>query len=344
MVEGARVIYVLYGHDEFSLHEELNRIKNELGDREALATNTTEFDGKQVTIGQLLDACKAMPFLGTHRLVVVEGLLSRFEKGAKTAKELDDAEEQEVAMPKKGWRVEWGELKQRLPEVPQTTVLVFIDGAVRRDNLLLKQLAPLAQVRDFPELRGNALSEWIRNRIKDGGGVISPEAVKMLAAYAGDNLWVLASEIDKLLLYCGGKRIEEKDVKEVVSYAREANVFTMVDALIEGRSATAAPLMQQMLDEGAAAPYILFMITRQVRLLVEIKDLLNRKCNRNEIRERLGISNDFVLNKALEQSRNYSMERLEQIYHKILEADISIKQGIWKGDLALDLLVAELCV
>jgi DNA polymerase-3 subunit delta len=228
--------------------------------------------------------------------------------------------------------------------VPPTTVLIFIDGDIKKGNLLLKQLAPSAQVRQFSELKGNTLNEWIRNRVKNNGGVASPEAVKLLAAYAGDNLWVLASEIDKLILYCGGKRIEEKDVKEVVSYAREANIFTMVDALIEGRSVTAVPLLQQMLDEGAAAPYILFMITRQVRLLVEVKELINLKCNRNEIRERMGIASDFVLNKALEQSRNYSMERLEQIYRKILETDISIKQGIWKGDLALDLLVAELCV
>jgi DNA polymerase-3 subunit delta len=339
------LIYILYGHDEFSLHEELNHIKNELGDREALATNTTEFDGKQVAPGQLLDACKAMPFLGTHRLVIVDGLLSRFEKGAKTSKGSDGGEEeQEKVMPKRGWRAEWGELKQRLPEVPPTTVLVFVDGEIKKDNLLLKQLASAAQVRQFSELKGTALSEWIRNRVKGGGGSIAPEAAKMLAAYAGDNLWVLASEIDKLILYCSGKRIEEKDVKEVVSYAREANIFTMVDALIEGHSATAAPLMQQMLDEGAAAPYILFMITRQVRLLVQVKELINLKRNRNEIRERMGIMNDFVLNKALEQSRNYSMERLEQIYRKILETDIAIKQGIWKGDLALDLLVAELCV
>ena len=339
------MIYILYGHDEFSLHEELNHIKNGLGDREALATNTNEFDGKQVVPGQLLDACKAMPFLGTHRLVIVEGLLSRFEKGARTAKESDGAEEEpEKVMPKRGWRAEWGELKQRLPEVPPTTVLIFIDGEIKKGNLLLKQLASSAQVRQFPELKGNMLKDWIGIRIKGGGGSISPDAAKMLAAYAGDNLWVLASEIDKLILFTGGRRIEEKDIKEVVSYAREANVFTMVDALIEGHSATAAPLLQQMLDEGAAAPYILFMITRQVRLLVQIKELINQKCNRNEIRERMGIMNDFVLNKALEQSRNYSMERLEQIYRKILETDISIKQGIWKGDLALDLLVAELCV
>jgi hypothetical protein len=37
------------------------------------------------------------------------------------------------------------------------------------------------------------------------------------------------------------------------------------------------------------------------------------------------------------------MKRLEQVYHKLLETDLAIKRGMWKGELALDLLVAELC-
>ena len=339
------MIYVLYGRDEFSLHEELKRIKASLGDSESLATNTTVFEGKQVSLGQLLDACMALPFLGTSRLVIVEGLLTRFERGARTSKDSDGGEaEDEPVAATKGAKKEWDELKKRVGGMPPTTVLVFVDGEIGKGNTLLKQLAPLAEVREFPVLRGAELGGWIRARVKSGAGTISPDAAKMLALFVGDNLAVLASEIDKLILYAAGRRIEDKDVKEVVSYAREANVFAMVDALIEGRSAAAAPILQQLLDEGAAAPYLLYMITRQVRLLVQIKELSNQKRNRNEIRERLAIASDFVLNKALEQSRNYSMERLEQIYRKLLETDIAIKQGTWKGELALDLLVAELCV
>ena len=86
------MIYVLYGRDEFSLHEELKRIKASLGDSESLATNTTVFEGKQVSLGQLLDACMALPFLGTSRLVIVEGLLTRFERGGRTSKDGDGGE------------------------------------------------------------------------------------------------------------------------------------------------------------------------------------------------------------------------------------------------------------
>jgi len=315
------LIYILFGADDFSLREELERIKDSLSDRESLASNTTVFEGHQVKLNQLMDACMAMPFLGSHRLIIVLGLLSRFDK--------DEGE--------------WIALKDRAASMPQTTVLVLVDGQIKRDNVLLKGLAPLASVKEFPLLKWEALREWIQRRVKEGKGTISPQAVRLLASLVGDNLWVLASEVEKLLLYASGRRIEEGDVKEVVSYAREASVFTMVDSRIEGRAATAASMLHQLLQEGATAPYLVVMITRQLRLLLQAKELSQQGFSVSEIKARLGLASDYTLTKALGQSRRYSVKRLEQVYRKLLETDLSIKRGIWKGDLALDLLVAELC-
>jgi DNA polymerase III delta subunit len=36
------------------------------------------------------------------------------------------------------------------------------------------------------------------------------------------------------------------------------------------------------------------------------------------------------------------MDRLREVYHKLLEADIAIKTGKMDGEIALDILVAEL--
>ena len=313
------MLYILFGADDFSMREELEKIKEGLGDKELLASNITIFEGHQLKLSQLVDVCSAMPFFGSHRLVIVEGLLGRFEEG------------------------EGRSLKDLVGGMPETTVLVLIDGQIKRDNPLLKELAPQAKVKEFPLLRGAALHGWIQRRVAKGGGTISPQAVRLLAALVGENLWVLASEIEKLLLYTYGRRIEEGDVREVVSYAREASVFTMVDALIEGRASTAARLLHQLLEEGATAPYLLVMITRQLRLLVQAKELTLKGVPASLIKDRLGLASDYTLTKALQQSRRYSMGRLEQVYRKLLETDLAIKRGIWKGELALDLLVAELC-
>jgi len=263
------MFYILFGPDEFSLREELERIKDSLGDRESLASNTTIFEGKQVGLNQLMDACMALPFLGSHRLIIVEGLLARFEGDKGEWQALEEGEGGRGEFEKR----EWGEFKNRIGGMPQSTVLVLVDGQVKKGNALLKGLAPLAEVKEFPLLKRAALEEWIQRRVREGEGTISPEAVRMLASLVGENLWVLASEIEKLLLYTAGRRIEEGDVKGVVSYAREANVFAMVDALIEGRAARAAPLLHQLLQEGDTAPHLLVMITRQLRLLVQAKEL-----------------------------------------------------------------------
>lgn len=316
------MLYILFGADDFSLHEELEKIKESLGDRESLASNITVFEGHQVKLDQLVDACMAMPFLGSHRLIIVQGLLSRFEK--------DEGR--------------WMALKDRVATIPQTTVLVLVDAQIKKDNALLKGLAPLASVKEFPPLKGEALRKWIQRRVNEGMGTISSQAVRLLDSLVGDNLWVLASEIEKLLLYTSGRRIEEGDVKDVVSYAREASVFTMVDALIEGKASTAASMLHRLLQEGATAPYLVVMITRQLRLLLQAKELSQQGLSVSELKAHLGLASDYTVTKALEQSRRYSMKRLEQVYRKLLETDLSIKRGMWKGELALDLLVAELSV
>ena len=315
------MLYILFGANDFSLREELKKIRDGLGDGELLSSNTTVFDGHEVKLDQLMGACSALPFLGSHRLVIVEGLLDRVEKSAGA----------------------WLALKDFVGVMPGTTVLMLIDGQIKRDNPLRRELSPLASVKEFPLLRGAELRAWIGRRVANEGGTISAQAVRMLAGLVGDNLWVLASEIEKLVLYASGRRIEEEDVMRVVSSAREASVFTMVDALIEGRASTAARLLHQLLEEGATAPYLLVMITRQLRLLLQAKELSLKRTPASVIKERLGIASDYTLTKALEQSKRYSMKRLEQVYRKLLETDLAIKRGMWKGELALDLLVAELC-
>lgn len=333
------MFYILHGPDDFSLREELERIKGGLGDREALASNTTYFEGKQVGLNQLMDACMALPFLGTHRLIIVEGLLSRSSNYSKG----NDADESEESQGRKKGKGEWKGLKDCIPGMPPSTVLVLVDGEVNKTSALFRGLTPLAEVREFPLRRGRALADWIRERVRQGGGTISSDAVSMLATMVGENLWVLASEIEKLLIYTAGRGIDREDVEEVVSYARESNVFAMVDAIIEGRSAKAASLLHLSIEEGAAAPYLLFMITRQLRMLVQAKELSLQRCRRAEIKSQLGITQDWVLDKVLEQGHHYSMERLEHVYRQLLETDRCIKRGVMRGEMALDLLIADLC-
>jgi DNA polymerase-3 subunit delta len=84
------------------------------------------------------------------------------------------------------------------------------------------------------------------------------------------------------------------------------------------------------------------MLHRQVRFIVLAKDLKAQKKSNAEIQSKLGLS-DFPLQKTLEQADKYSLERLKMFYDKLLETDLAIKTGKYDGELALYILVVELC-
>ena len=191
-------------------------------------------------------------------------------------------------------------------------------------------------------MREPQLKQWVERRVAAAAGTISPQALALMVRFVGNDLWTMANEVDKLVLFTGGRRIEEADVRAVVSYAQEANVFAMVDAIMEFRVGLAQELLQQLFKQGVVPAQLLVMISRQVRIIFLVKEMRIRGKSRGDIQSKLGLTSDFLLRKAWEQADKYSPARLHELYHKLLETDISIKTGKFDGELALDILIAEL--
>ncbi|MFP4641294.1 MAG: DNA polymerase III subunit delta [Dehalococcoidia bacterium] len=324
------MLYILHGEDDFSIKEMFSTIKDECGGIDAQA-DITWFEGNKMNLNQLVNACNSVSFLSPKRLVVVEGLLGQFERGNKRRRG------QSIDLK------EWEALPDSVSGMPQSTILVLTEGKISRDNPLLKKLSPVAEVREFQPLRGDRLREWVLSRVTSRGGDISDSALSLLIDFIGNNLWILANEIDKLCLYVEDRRIEEADVRSLVSYARESNIFATVDAIVQKRLGLASQFLQQLLDEGTPPAYLLYMITNEFRLLIQAKQLTSQKIPKNTIGSKIGEFKDWKMDKILRNARGYSFERLEGIYRRLLDTDLSIKTGAMEGELALHLLVSDLC-
>lgn len=328
------MLHVLIGGDDFSIRQALEEIKKGIGDPTALMTNTTVLDGRQVMVEQLRSVCETVPFLSEKRLVIVEGLFERFDSGNKTGRKKSSRQPEQPE--------EYRAIADGIKQLPEFTELVLIGGGIKAGNPLLRELSAMTRVKSFPRLKPSQLSQWIMQRVKAVGGSISPQAINLLIRFVGNDLWIMANEVDKLALFTGGRRIEEADVRAVVSYAQEANVFAMIDAVLEFRVGVAQELLQQLFKQGTAPAQLLVMLSRQVRIIFQIKEMRGRKKSRTDIQNKLGLTSDFVLNKAWEQADRYSPARLREVYHRLLETDLSIKTGRLEGELALNILIAEL--
>ncbi|MFC1949129.1 DNA polymerase III subunit delta [Chloroflexota bacterium] len=330
------MLYILSGQDDYSITRSLDKIKNEIGDQTALSASTNTLDGQQLTPDELKTVCETAPFLTGKRLVIVSGLLERFEPRSRPRRQ------RKTPRPDNN-QTSHQAFSDCISSIPDTTILVLIEGRLSSSNPLYKALAGKAKVQSFPLLKEPELRQWVQRRVAEENGSISPRAASLLSRLIGSNLWILDSETIKLVLFTPGRRIEEEDVKMLVGYAQQVSVFSMVDAILESKAELAEQMLQQMLQQGAAPVYLLTMLTRQTRMLVRTRELKKQKIPDKEIQNRLGITAEYALRKTLEQAGRYSLSRLREVYRKLLETDLSIKTGKYNAELALTILVAELC-
>ena len=329
------MIYLLYGEDEFSLRKTLTSMKQSVEPPELRDVNTTVVKAADVSYDELAAACLTVPFLAEKRLVVVEGLLSTFEPKARSRAGTRAASSEPPAQGR------WEQLPDILAQMPPTTDLVLMDGALRESNSMLRKLRDLAEVREFPIPRGNTLREWIHKWAGRHGVTIERDAAAALAETIGNNLRVIDMELQKLSLYRYGESVRKQDVEEMVAYVKEGNIFAAVDAVLEGRPGGALTSTHQLLDSGNPPSYVMVMIARQVRLLLLAKDLRAQRVPKAEMGRRLSLSG-YPLQKTLEQEGRFTTERLAHIHRKLLEADLSIKTGEASEQLVVEMLVAEL--
>ena len=329
------MIHLLYGEDDYSLREHLASIKEQVKPPDLRDVNTAILDGAETSLDELTATCDTVPFLAEKRLVVVEGLLSLFERRAPSRSAAGGSSDQRPGLDR------WQQLPEYLARVPESTDLVFVDGRLTGANRLLAAIRPHATVRTFPRPDVGGLRQWIRNRAAAQGIEIEPRAVDTLADTVGSDLRTLAVELEKLAVYRRGRPIQEEDVRALVSYTREANIFAAVDAIMEGRPDAAMRQVHSLLQASSPPAYILAMLARQVRLLVLAKDLRARRVPSAEQGRRMGL-HGYPLRKTLEQEGRFSAGQLVAIHRKLLEADVSMKTTGVDEELILDLLIADI--
>ena len=336
------MIYVLHGEDEFTRSVKLAQWKAKLGDPTIAGLNTTVLDGQKVRLTDLMQACDAVPFMGRRRLVIVEDYWSRFEppreRGPKGERPQPAAADMTFL---KG-------LSDYLPRLPETTRLIFVETrALDRANPafhILPADEKRVYIKEFHPPSERSLPRWIERHMKAKGGTITPRAAQELTRFIGTDLRQLDQELEKLLAYANFERsVTIHDVHNLVSAKQLSDIFDLVDAIGMRQSRAAMRYLHELLEAGAPPMYVLSMIQRQFRILLQVKELSAEGARVAEMQEALGIRYAFIIEKAVKQGANFSMERLESIYVELAEVEQNIKTGQIGDLLALDLFVAEVC-
>jgi|GEM_PF-252044 len=357
--------YLFHGADEFSAREALAALRAG-GD---FGYNQDTFQGPEVALASVIGACETYPFLSAQRLVVLEGLPEkkggkRGGSGAGNAQGAGDQRTDTAPEPEEAGASSAGKKKGStgkksravgpnpkafiagladfLPHLPETTVLVIlVDEALEVSHPLMQAARQSGKARQFTPPSGPALEQWISARAQKLGCTITPEATRMLAIYAGQQLRLLAGEVEKLATYAGqGQRIDGASVRLLTPVAQQARIFDLSDALARHERARALTILHELLDHGEAPIGLTAFIGSQVRTLLLVKDLSERGLRAPQIAEVAGL-NPFVVGKTLPLAPRFSFGQLKAAYRAVLGVDTALKRSRMPAELALDLLVIE---
>lgn len=313
------MIVFLYGQDSYRLRQKLNEIIAEYKSKHKSGLNLRFFDCQEqkITLEDLKEKMQQVSMFKEKKMAIIKNLFSDKvlkEKFLEQGKFFIDSD---------------------------NVIIICEDGEIRVNDSLLKFLEKNSKTQKFDPLSPAQLDAWLKKQIEAKKIRIEPMARDMLLNYAGDDLWRLSNELDKLANFKKDKDIIVKDVNLMVRPKIETDIFKTIDALAQKDKKLALNLLRKHLKNGDSPIYLLSMINFQFRNLLIVRDLIERKNSYTAIAKKSGL-HPFVAQKSYYQAARFTLSELKKIYQKIFQVDCDIKTGKIDQEIALDFLVASI--
>jgi DNA polymerase III subunit delta len=329
--------HLLRGDDLYSVALAVKNITASIGADFDESMNASRLDGKSASFEELQNAFTTLPFFGSSRLVVVESALARIDKNntEKFLKLLDATPESTHVVLQvedhRKWRKDaggsWIQIWETLS--PSHWLVKWIEAHEH------------AEIIDLALPDEKNMDGWVNAEAKRQGGSFEAEAARELARHTGNDTGVASQEIAKLLMYVDFKRsVTVTDVIECVSVEGSADVFVMLDQLVEGKIQQAQSLMRRLLE--TTPPEAIFgAVVHRFRQLIQVREALDAREDLKLLVDKKVIFNNQV-GAYSSAARRFTLKQLIGIHNRLLEMDVAAKTSAVDLESNLELFVVEL--
>lgn len=133
------------------------------------------------------------------------------------------------------------------------------------------------------------LPGWIADRMRRAGLKPERSAVTMIADRVEGNLLAASQEIEKLRLLLGPGDVSAADVSGAVANSSRYDVYKLVDAALAGDARRALKILSGLRAEGVEPVIVVWSLTRELRTLARIADLLGQNMNLGSAMQKTGV-------------------------------------------------------
>ena len=207
-----------------------------------------------------------------------------------------------------------------------------IDKRKKITSTLLKQA-------DLVEGKTN-IHNIIKNKLENYS--ITSDAEKKLLEYCQDDYERISNELDKLMLYkMSEKTINAEAVENIVMKSLDDNIFHLADSILSRNKKEAFELYNNFILHGEQVVNIIRILSNKIRLIYQVKVLLNDGNSDQSISKLLKV-HEYPVKLAREASYRYSEKILLADLEKLANLDLEIKSGKSDGEVEFELLLATI--
>lgn len=319
----------LYGADTFRSNEKLSSLKKKFLEKDSSGSGLSflDYGEKEANAQQLKALLSSQGLFSTKKLIIVKNSI-----GGQTPEKQKEVLAILKAMP------------NYMEDVD--TVLVFFEaGSPKKNGALYKFLFSKAKKQEFLPLEGLKLSNWALEYLKNinPSKIINRQALELLTASTGSDLYLLSNEIFKLANFKADTEIiTQADVQLLVKSKVDSTIFQAIEALTSGNKARALILLHQQIENGEDIFYLLSMYTYHIRTLLKIGDCFWSGITAPAQIAQVTKIHPYVIQKSLSQLRNLSPEKVKGILRSLAMIDHQAKTGKVNPLQALDTFIVSI--
>lgn len=326
------MIILLHGPDIHRSRHKLNALITRFKEqRDPEGTNVVRLEGEALTLDELNSKLAAASLFAEKRLVHVHGLFSHT---------VEDT---------------FKKLLPYLEAVDSDNVVIFYENrelepkgyGAKKLTAARKKLFDFLKKQPYSEYFGQLTlaqqNAWVLKQLHVKGLAIDADALRLLISRSENDLALLAQSLRKLIHYARGNgetRITAVAVRALTVDTSSDTVFALTDALSNNNTAEFFRQLEEQLAAGAALPQLLALLQKQIKTLLGIKDLLMQKMPPKEMAAVLKL-HPFVVQKAIPQSRNFTVQELLTYAGELVEIEYRLKTGQGHGLAELSVLFAR---
>ncbi len=306
--------YLLYGDEAYLKEQYKHRLLTALGTEED-SMNFSRFEGKGISESEIIDLAETMPFFADHRVILLED--TGFFKN-KTEK-----------------------LASYLEHPPDYLVMIFAEHETDKRNKLYKTVAKYGYAAEFTTQKTDVLMRWILGILKKENKKITQPVMELFLEKTGTDMGQISQELEKLLSYTMGREvIRQEDVQAVCTTRVENQIFAMIRAVSSQNQKKALQLYYDLLELKEPPMRILYLLAREMNLLLQVKELKKAGFDQKTIASKTGIA-PFAVRNYIPLAEKYTSEELRSAVEEFTDTETAVKTGRLSDVISVEMMIVK---